>query len=165
MSLNFVLLDDILIERIFQPVSDTISDRIHLSRGRAACFCIDVASACWILSQASVLSSAVLGSEAAMSFLRMALLLLGLTAMTGLRAVFERLSESAKANPLRLVMRPYRAAVLLMLVAHLMEWDGVTISNIAELGMLGFAIVALYLGSCAARPPLRGMSGVLHGVA
>jgi hypothetical protein len=123
MQLNFIPLDDTLIERVFQPVADALSDRFGLDRRRAACICIDVASVGWILSQARALSDAVMGWQAGTSVLRMAVLLLGLAALTGLRGLFHRLTGEAKANPLRPAMRPHRAVVLLMLVARLVDFD------------------------------------------
>jgi hypothetical protein len=165
MRLSFVTFDDALIERVFQPLCDVLADRIGLDCGRAACYCLDLASVGWILSQTPPLSSAVLEWEAGSAFLRVALLLLGLAAMTGLRGLFQRLSGSEKANPLRPAMRPYRAVVLLMLIARVVEWGDLSVSSPADLGMLGFASLALYLGACAARPPLRRKIGVVHETA
>lgn len=155
MQLNFISLDDALIERMFQPVADALSDRLGLERRRAACLCIDVASVGWILSQAKALSDAVMDWQAGTSFARMALLLLGLMALTGLRGLFLRLTGEAKGNPLRPAMRPHRMVVLLMLVARLVGFDVAGLAQVADLAMLGFAAVALYLGACAARPPVR----------
>jgi hypothetical protein len=164
MRLTFASFDDALIERVFQPVADALSDRLGLNRQRTACFCIDLASVSWILSQARPLSDAVLEWDAGLAFLRLLLLLLGLVALTGLRGLFRRLSGDAKVNPLRPAMRPHRAVVLLMLVARLVELDGMSVSNVADLAMLGFTAVALYLGACAARPRVRRRVGVLEPV-
>jgi hypothetical protein len=165
MQLSFISFDDVLIERVFQPVCDTMADRLGVDRRRAACFCIDLASVGWILSQAHPLSAAVLGWEAGSAFLRVVLLLLGLVALTGLRGLFGRLSADAKANPLRLAMRPHRAVILLMLFARLVALSGLSVPALADLAMLGFAAVALYLGACAAPPPMRRRAGVVQQAA
>jgi len=152
---KFIPIDDALIERVFQPLADTISYRIGLDRLSAACFCTDIASMGWILSQARGLSDAVLGLDASSAFLRLLLLLLGLVALAGLRTVFRRLSRANRANPLRLIMRPHRAVLLVMLAARLVNPNVLSLSGMADVAMLGSAGVALYLAACAARPPER----------
>jgi hypothetical protein len=62
-------------------------------------------------------------------------------------------------------MRPYRAVVLLMLVARLVQWDDMSFSGFAESAMLAFAILALYLGACSGRPPLRRQTHAVHEAA
>jgi hypothetical protein len=154
MRLRFSALDDALIERVFQPVSNAMADHVGLERRRAACLCADAASVGWILSQARCLSDSVLGWDAASAVPRLLLLMLGLVALVGLRNVFLRASPG-DANPLRLTMRPHRAVVLLMLVARMTQPNAAGLADFADMAMLGFAAAGLYLGACATRPPLR----------
>ena len=85
--------------------------------------------------------------------LHLILLLLGLTALTGLRSVFRRQAGQQKANPLREVMRPHRGILLLLFVAQMAQPAGV--AQAADGVMLVAALLALYLGACAERPPVR----------
>jgi len=154
MRFRFSVLDDALIERVFQPVSNAMADRAGLERHRAACLCADAASIGWILSQVQCLSDSVLGWDVASAVPRLLLLMLGLAALVGLRNLFLRAPRGA-ANPLRLTMRPHRAVVLLMLVARMTQPNAAGMTDFADMAMLGFAAAGLYLGACTARPPLR----------
>jgi hypothetical protein len=158
MRKSFAPLDDVLIERLFQPVSDLISDRISVSRTAAACFCIDLASLSWIVSRARGLADAFAGWDAGAASLGLGLLLLGLVALMSLRTLFRR-AAPRQANPLRQTMRPHRAIVLLMLVARLAELHTPGLADVADLVMLMCAGSALYLGACAERPPVRRFWG------
>lgn len=155
MRKTFGPLDDILIERLFQPVSDFITYRIGISRSATACFCVDVASLGWIVSRVRGLSDSVVAWDAGSSFLNLAFVLLGLVALISLRTVFRRTAGNKQANPLRLTMRPHRAIVLLMLAARLMQLRAPGLGDAADIAMLLFATSALYLGACAERPPVR----------
>lgn len=156
----FASFDDALIERLFQPVSDLCADRFGLGRARVACLCVDIASVGWILAQARALSAAVMDWEGGVTFCRVVVLLIGLLALLSLRVLFSRTGDGANVNPLRPVMRPYRAIVLSMLVARAVQL-GVGSTEFADLGdgadvaMLLFAAMALYLGACTERPPVR----------
>jgi len=154
MRKTFAPLDDMLIERVFQPASDAISDRIGLGREIAACFCLDLASLAWIVSRVSGLSDAVSAWDACNACLNAALLLLGLVALMSLRLLFRRAGGKAK-NPLRMAMQPHRAVVLLMLVVRLTQLGTPSIAGVADVAMWVCAASALYLGACAARPPVR----------
>jgi hypothetical protein len=157
MRKTFTSLDDVLIERLFQPVSDLISHRGGFARMTAACFCIDIASLAWIVSQARGLSEAVMTWQAGAAFVDLSLLLLGLAALTSLRTLFRRAGPK-QANPLRPAMQPHRAVVLLMLVARLVQLQAPGLAEAAEVAMLLCAASALYLGACAERPPVRRAS-------
>ena len=165
MQRHFVTFDNALIERVFQPTADTISDRLGLSQWRAARFCIDLASLGWILSQSQALSDAVLTWDAGLASARFVLLLLGLVALTALRSLLQRAAGGVTGNPLRLAMRPHRAVVLLMLVARIANGGEMSMATLADLAMLGFATAALYLGACAARPPMRRRVGAAWDIA
>jgi hypothetical protein len=157
MRTTFASLDDVLIERLFQPMSDLVSHRAGFGRMTAACFCVDIASLAWIVSQARALSDAVVTWEAGSAFIDLSLLLLGLAALTSLRTLFRRAAPK-QANPLRLAMRPHRAIVLLMLVTRLVQLHAPDVAEAAEIAMLLCAAAALYLGACAERPPVRRVS-------
>jgi len=154
MRKTFAPLDDVLIERLFQPVSDLISYRIGVNRTVTACFCIDIACLAWIVSRVRELSGAVITWNAGAAFLDLALLLLGLVALVSLRMLFRR-AGGLQANPLRQAMQPHRAIVLLMLVSGLVQLHTPTLAGAADLAMLTCAASALYLGACAERPPIR----------
>ncbi len=163
MRKSFASLDDVLIERVFQPVSDLVTHRLGHSRAAAAVFCVDVATLGWILSRVHGLSDAVIGWDVGLSALNFAVLLIGLTGLIALRRLFRRATTKAAGNPLRLTMRPHRGIILLMLVARLVELQVADLTDWADLAMLVFAAAALYLGACAERPPVRRSAGALVG--
>ncbi len=163
MRKTFSRLDTVLIERLYQPLLDFITDSSGVSRAAAACFCADIASLAWIVSRASGLSDAVTAWNANSAVAGFILLLLGLAALTGLRTLFRR-AGGTQGNPLRIVMKPHRAIVLLMLVARLLQLETFAVADIADLAMLTFATSALYLGACAQRPPVRRSSAAFAAV-
>jgi hypothetical protein len=154
MRKTFARLDDVLIEWLFQPVSDMILYRIGVSHGAAACFCIDIASLSWLVSRTPGLSDAVVAWDGSSAFLDLLLLLLGVVALVSLRTLFRR-AEGKQGNPLRPAMRPHRAIVLLMLAARLLRLQAPCLGDAAEIAMLIFVTFALYLGACTERPPVR----------
>jgi hypothetical protein len=154
MRKTFAPLDDALIERLFQPAADAVSNRIGLSRASAACYCLDIASLSWIVSRVRGLSDAVTAWDASNSFVDLTLLLLGLVALISLRTLFRR-AEGKQGNPLRMAMQPHRAVVLLMLVSRLVQLRSPGLADAADVVMLVCAASALYLGACAERPPVR----------
>ncbi|HEY0184873.1 MAG TPA: hypothetical protein VGC09_18890 [Rhodopila sp.] len=156
MRKTFEPLDDVLIEWVFQPLSDSISYRTGLARGVAACLCLDLASLSWIVSRAPGLSDDVVAWEAGSAFLDICLVLLGLAAMISLRTLFRRTGAKVQ-NPLRSAMRPHRAIALVMLVAQLVRLQP-RLADSADAAMLLFAALALYFGACAERPPARRTS-------
>jgi hypothetical protein len=164
----FASFDDSLIERVFQPVADFLLHHLSLGRSGAACLCVDVASVGWILARARALSAAVLRWDAGASFLDLIVLLLGLLALISLRTLFRRTSGKPNANPLRLVMRPHRAVVLLMLAARAVQLSAVPsgladLGDVADVAMLLFGAAALYLGACTERPPLKRVCSAMAG--
>ncbi|HEY4042082.1 MAG TPA: hypothetical protein VGM32_09600 [Rhodopila sp.] len=151
---TFALLDDVLIERMFQPAADFIALWSGLSRSAAACCCVDGASVAWIVSRAPRLADVVSAWDAGPAFLRLTLALLGLVALASLRVLFRR-AGCRHANPLRPAMRPHRAVALLMLLSCLARLHAAGLEEAAETVMLMCSAAALYLGACAERPPLR----------
>ena len=158
MRKTFAPLDDVLIERFFQPAADLIAHQLAVPRTTAACFCIDLASLSWIVSHVRTLSDAVSAWDGGWSALHLLVLLLGLVALLSLRTLFRRAGRKT-ANPLRLAMQPHRAIVVLMLGARLLQFDPGSLADAADLAMLLFAGCAMYLGACAERPPVRRVSG------
>jgi hypothetical protein len=161
MRKTFTPLDDVLIERVFQPVADLITNQVGLSSRTAACVCIDAASLAWIISRARGLSDAVTAWDCVTACLDLALLLLGLAALSSLRTVFRRATGKKQGNPLRLAMQPHRAVILLMLAARVAQLQSVGLSDAADAAMLICSAAALYLGACAERPPVRRRSKAL----
>jgi len=151
----FARLDDLLIERLFQPLIDVLNDRIGVGWAACACVCTDVASLAWIVSRARALSGAVDHWRAGAAVGEFGLLLLGLTALVSLRMLFRRTARHRRCNPLRPAMRSHRAFVLILLAARLMQMHVPGVSDAADAMMLLFSASALYLGACAERPPIR----------
>ena len=81
MRTTFATVDDGLIERCFQPISDLIVSRAGLSRTGVACFSIDIAALSWIVSRAGGLSDAGAAWNILAAMPDLAYLLLGLVAM------------------------------------------------------------------------------------
>ncbi len=154
MRKTFARLDDLLIERLFQPASDLITRRMGLSNGGTICFCLDLASIAWIVSRTRCLSDAVIGWDAISAFLHLSFLLLGLVALVSLRILFRR-PKGKQGNPLRPAMQPHRAVVLLMLGTNMAQLRTPDLAATADLLMLVFAAFGLYLGACAEQPPVR----------
>jgi hypothetical protein len=150
---SFARLDDALIERVFQPLSDLIMQRFGLDRLRAACFCLDGASLAWILSQAGALGNAATGWHATQLCWRAVMLVLGLMAMSSLRSLFQRMAGRRAANPLRSAMAPHRCLALAMLLAQLVDIG--SLAGWAALAMLGLVVVGMYFSACLPRPPLH----------
>lgn len=163
MRKTFARLDDLLIERLFQPASDLISHRLGLGRTKIACCCIDFASLAWIVSRVGGLSDAVAAWDASTAFLDLALLLLGLVAMISLRTLFRK-AGSKQGNPLRLSMQPHRGIALLMLLSRVMQLHSVDLSDVADLAMLVCAGSALYVVACMERPVVRRLWATPIGV-
>ncbi|WP_428491484.1 hypothetical protein [Rhodopila sp.] len=154
MPTTLATLDDAIIERLFQPAADLVRDRIGVHRETAACFCIDSAALAWIVSRTPGFSEFVTAWNASAAVANLLILLLGLVALVGLRAVFRR-ATAGRGNPLRPAMRPHRAGVLLMLAADLLPLHVPGLANTADIAMLVFAASALYLAACSEQSPLR----------
>jgi hypothetical protein len=153
MRATFTRFDATLIDRLFQPASDSLAYLIGLDRRRLANLCLDVASVAWILSKAAGVSQAVTLWQPAAAFPRLVLLLLGLVALSCLRAAFRRVETRRGANPLRLAMLPHRGVALALLVLRLSTLTD--FASVADGVMLAFAVCALYLGACASPPARR----------
>ncbi|HYZ22713.1 MAG TPA: hypothetical protein VE690_11205 [Rhodopila sp.] len=166
---SFAELDELLLERVFQPVADFLAWHGGWSRGAAAGFCVDVAAVAWIAARAPGISAA--GMSAAghgavdSPVLAAGLLGVGLIALVSLRILFRKAASGRHGNPLRRAMRPHRGVALLLLLVRLAElWmphpgagvggEGVW-ADAADVVTLLFSAGALYLGACAEPPPVR----------
>lgn len=161
MQRNLARLDDVLIERLFQPLADTVQNRFGVDRLHAACFCLDGAALAWIASQAGTLGHAVSHWHGTLAIGRGLLLLLGLVAITSLRTLFQRLPRRPGANPLRASMLPHRSMALILLAAQCV--DLTSLGGWTELAMLALIAVALYFSACLPRPPAHRRATNLVG--
>jgi len=147
--------DELLIERVFQPLSHVLAARFGVARSSAAAFFVDIAALGWIVARGPGLARDVMAWHAATATLHLLLLLLGLTALTVLGSLFQRHAGLRHANPLRQTMRPHRAVLLILLLVRLAQFQEPALTECADLAMLAAAVVAVYLGACAERPPVR----------
>src|SRR5215467_11751131 len=114
MKQEFALLDDTLIDGVFQPCAERIAERWRFSSFTLARLFLDIAAVALILSQAAhVPGSAAL--DATWPYLYSVVVLVpGLAAMTILRTEFRRTEnkntahKTSAANPLRLGMHWHR---------------------------------------------------------
>lgn len=161
MKQQFALLDDALIDGVFQPWADRIAEHWRLSSFQLARLFLDVAAVALILSQAAhVPGSAVL--DHSVPYLYSGLVLVpGLTAMTILRTEFRRTESksrthrSAAANPLRLGMHWHRIVCFFWLMVLLLQISETPPrpEGAALLAVGLFATLAVYFAACFARPP------------
>jgi hypothetical protein len=152
--------DDALIDRVCQPVVDSLAAAMSADCFRLARSCNDAAALAWILSQASRVSDALATGNVALAGAQGALIIIGLTALTTLRRVFDgkqgsRSSAGARANPLRPAMFPHRLGCLLWLGAQLLSTISKP-SGFAEILVLAVGLMttaSVYVGACSSPPP------------
>lgn len=161
----FTPLDDKIIHAVFQPLTDMMADRFGLDRPRLACFCLDLSILGWLLARLPALSDAVTAWDPMSAVPRLVILLLGVVALLALRTVFRRFGGKPGANPLRLSMRPHRAIVLLLLVSRPLQFGMANLGDVADMGMLLFAALGLYLGACSEPPAKRHVAHQARGAA
>ena len=150
----FVPLDDALFDRLFQPLTALLRYRFGLPRRRVARICVDVATAAWVLARGCGVSRALTENDVTMIRAKSAVLLMGLGALVSLRLLLARAPDGT-ANPLRSTMQPYRAVILLLLSAHLLQPVAPLQRDILDIVMLLCTTAALYLAACAEAPPPR----------
>lgn len=158
---SFTRMDDVLIDRLFQPLADWLNGNMALGTNRAARTAIDLASLFWILAQAGALSRAAVSHEPGLALVVGVMIVLGLWGLTTLRAVFQQKDGGAKAragaqaNPLRPGMQLHRAICLLWMVALALK-TVLAPSGFVSLALLAvgvFATSAVYIGACNNQPP------------
>jgi hypothetical protein len=151
---KFAPVDDVLIERLFQPACNLIRPCFGIGHAAAACLCLDLASLSWIFSRTGGMLEAMSQGDIDAAAFGATVLLLGLVALVSLRTLFHRM-RGTQENSLRQAMRPHRGIVLLMLLARLLQLQAPDLGMAADLAMLLFASSALYLGACAERPRIK----------
>jgi hypothetical protein len=157
MRRTFAPLDDALIERVYQPLTDRLAEKVGMRGRRAACLLLDAAGIAWILSQAQAPAEAAHGWDAVTMAWRGGALLIGLAALSSLRTLFRR-APNGMGNPLRASMQPHRGIALMLFAARMVDLGDFGFSEFADVAMLLCAVSALYLGACAERPPVRRRS-------
>jgi hypothetical protein len=161
MKQQFALLDDTLIDGLFQPWADRIAERWRLNSFQLARLFLDVAAVSLILSQAAhVPGTAAL--DHSLPYLYSVLVLVpGLAAMTILRTEFRRTESkagtyrSAAANPLRLGMHWHRIVCFFWLLVLLLQISETPprLEGAALLAVGLFGTLSVYFAACFARPP------------
>lgn len=99
--------------------------------------------------------SGTMAAWAGAMFSDLAILLLGHVALVALRIIFGRVPGLHHVTPLRLAMRSHRAVILLLMISLLMQRLSPTLCNAADLAVLAFAAITLYLAACTGRPSIR----------
>ena len=158
----FAPFDDLLFDRLFQPLTGLLSSRLGLARRLAAQSCLDAATAAWILARAQGISQAIAPWDGPAIGLRLCVLSLGLGGLLVLRMLFGR-SHVRRVNPLRLSMLPHRAIILVLIAARAVRPADTAIAEVGDLGMLACTWAALYFGACGEPPPQRRASPTLSG--
>lgn len=158
---SFTRMDDVLIDRLFQPLADWLDRYWALGPQRAARVCLDLASLAWICAEAGALATALSVHDVGMAAARGLLVVLGLAALTILRGVFTKKDSAARAqtaaaaNPLRPGMQTHRVLCLVW-IAGLAVKAVAAPDGFEPLGLLGvalFATAAIYIGACTTPPP------------
>ena len=152
--------DDVLIDKVCQPLVDWIDQAAELDCFKVARVCTDLSALAWILSQASVTAAAVGTGNLGFEFFQCALILLGLGSIIVLRTIFERVGGSrggSQANPLRASMFTHRVMCLLWLIGMLIKtaMTPVGFEPLALFAVGAFATLGVYAGACSNRPPKR----------
>lgn len=148
----FGRLGDFLLESIFQPILDRLSYHFTAVRVRAACLCLDLSAVGWIVSRSGGLLQLVTNRDMGVSPGAIAVLLIGLIALTSLRIAFRRTPTRNGGNPLRPSMRSFRGISLLMLLSSLSHLGG---TGWADVVMALSTTAALYAGACTDGPDGR----------
>ena len=160
MKQQFTLLDDTLIDGVFQPLADRLAERGKVGTLRLARLFMDAAAIALILSQAAHVPGAAAFDNSAPYLYPLLVLGPGLAAMSIMRNEFRRtekkngVHQNRAANPLRLGMHWHRIVcffwsmvLLLQTTESGLKWEG--------LGLLAtgvFATLAVYFAACFARP-------------
>lgn len=159
---RLALLDDILIDRLCQPIADRLAARRFTDCFQLARICNDAASLAWILSQAGSVSRALATGNVALGGAQAALIVIGLAALTTLRRVFEgkQATHSAignRGNPLRPAMFLHRLFCLIWLGTQAIS--AVTgpagFSDLLVVAVSLMTTASVYIGACSSPPPER----------
>src|SRR4051794_8874345 len=126
MRQQFALLDDTLIDAVFQPWADRLAERWKLGTFRLARLFLDIAAVALILSQAAHVPGTAAYDDSLPYLYPMLVLGPGLAAMSILRNEFRRTEKKATrkghtANPLRLGMHWHRIVCFFWLMVLLLQ--------------------------------------------
>ena len=165
MKQQFALLDDALIDGLFQPWADRIAERWKLSSFQLARLFLDVAAVALILSQAAHAPGTAALDQSVPYLYSVLVLVPGLAAMTILRSEFRRTENntgthrSPAANPLRIGMHWHRIVCFfwLMVLVLQMSQTPPRLEGAALLGVGLFATLAVYFAACFSRLPKRAV--------
>jgi hypothetical protein len=155
--------DDVLIDRLFQPLVDWMNCEMAIGAGRAARILLDLAALAWICAEAGSTSGAMAMRDVQAGFVVALILVAGLSALTILKGVFRhkdgggKSRGAAQANPLRAGMQVHRVVCLVWVVALLVK-TALVPADFAALALLAvglFATAAVYIGACSNRPPKK----------
>ena len=160
MRQQFALLDDTLIDGVFQPLADRLAERWRIGTLRLARLFMDAAAIALILSQAAHVPGAAAFDNSSPYLYPLLVLGPGLAAMSILRNEFRRTEkknsahQNRAANPLRLGMHWHRIVCFFWLMVLLLQttetglkWEGVALLAVGL-----FATLAVYFAACFARP-------------
>jgi hypothetical protein len=167
MKEQFALLDDTLIDRVFQPWAERISERWTLGSFRLARFFLDAAAIALILSQAAHAPGTDAFGPSLPYVYPLLVLGPGLAALSILRNEFRRTEKkssdhrSAAANPLRLGMHWHRLVCFFWFMVLLLQTSetGLKWEGLALLAVGLFATLAVYFAACFARPVKPRVAG------
>lgn len=163
MKESFAHIDDVLIDRLFQPLADWMNHYLAFGTGRAARAAIDLASLAWILAQAGAVADAVALHDARSCVFFAGAVVLGLCAFSILRNVFQRADSAnnagaqTQANPLRPGMQLHRVVCLTWMIALAIKTIAAPfeLTSLALFAVGVFATAAVYIGACTNQPPKR----------
>jgi hypothetical protein len=166
---NLVLLgDNLLIDRVCQPVADWLLRSLELDCFRVARFCTDIAALAWIISQVyGLVPTAKSGLSGTVAF-QFTLIVIVLGAMMTVRSIFDRgsrtgrIGQSGLSNPLRTKTLPHRLICALGLINQLVQtiMAPIGLVSVALLTMQGFLMTAVFMGACSNRPQMRRKDSV-----
>ena len=160
MKQQFALLDDTLIDGVFQPLADRLAERSKLGTLQLARLFLDAAAVALILSQAAHVPGAAAFDEYSPYLYPLLVLVPGLAAMSIIRNEFRRTEKKSgahrnmAANPLRPGMHWHRIVCFFWLMVLLLQTTetGLKWEGIGLLGVGLFSTLAVYFAACFARP-------------
>lgn len=167
------LLDDALIDRLFQPWADRIAERWRFGPFRLARMFLDAAAVALILSQVAHIPGTTAFGDSLPYLYPILVLVPGLAAMSILRGEFRKTELGAGnrpvANPLRPGMHWHRIVCFFWLMVLLLESAETPprLEGGALLAVGLFATLAVYFAACFARPvkpqEAKGWQGLRKG--
>jgi hypothetical protein len=160
MKEQFILLDEALIDGLFQPLADRITERWTFGPFRLARIFLDAAAVALILSQLDHIPGTAAFRDSLPYFYPLLVLVPGLGGMSILRNEFRRTEmrggthKSAAANPLRANMHLHRALCVCWVMVLMVQTSATSsrLEGVALLAVGLFTTMAVYFAACFARP-------------